>query len=71
MTLNDIKAINREYLLPREVADVLGTDPQAIRTWAHKCPERMGFPVLCIGSRVKIPKQGFLRYMNGGQIDGN
>ena len=65
MTLDDIKAIPREYLIPREVAAVLGTDGQAIRVWARQCPEGLGFPVVCIGSRVKIPKAGFIAYMEG------
>lgn len=66
MTLSEIEAIQREYLLPREVAAVLGTTDQGIRTWARQRPEELGFPVICIGSRVKIPKEGFLNYMRGG-----
>lgn len=65
MTLDDIKAIPREYLIPREVAAVLGTDGQSIRVWARQCPEGLGFPTVCIGSRVKIPKAGFIAYMEG------
>ena len=66
MTLAQVEAIDREYLLPREVAAVLGTTDQGIRTWARQRPEELGFPVICIGSRVKIPKEGFLNYMKGG-----
>ena len=66
MTLSEIEMIQREYLLPREVASVLGTTDQGIRTWARQRPEELGFPVICIGSRVKIPKEGFLNYMKGG-----
>jgi hypothetical protein len=65
MTLDDIKAIPREYLIPREVAAVLGTDGQSIRVWARQCPEGLGFPTICIGNRVKIPKAGFIAYMEG------
>ena len=65
MTLDDVKAIPREYLIPREVAAVLGTDGQSIRVWARQCPEGLGFPTVCVGNRVKIPKAGFIAYMEG------
>ena len=65
MTLDDIRAIDREYLLPREVAAVLGTSEQGIREWARQRPEGLGFNTVCIGRRVKIPKVGFLAYMQG------
>ena len=52
MTLDDVKAIPREYLIPREVAAVLGTDGQSIRVWARQCPEGLGFPTVCVGNRV-------------------
>lgn len=69
MTLQDLKAIDREYLIPREVAAVLGTDGQSIRVWARQCPEGLGFPTVCIGNRVKIPKAGFIAYMEGREND--
>ena len=65
MTLEDVKAIPREYLIPREVAAVLGTDGQSIRVWARQCPEGLGFPTVCVGNRVKIPKAGFITYREG------
>ena len=65
MTLDDIRQLDREYLLPREVADILGTDAQAIRVWARANPEALGFPVIRVGNRIKVPKQAFLRYMEG------
>lgn len=66
MTLEEIRAIDREYLLPREVAAVLGTDPYSISVWAKQRPEELGFPVIRIGTRTKIPKRAFLAYMEGG-----
>lgn len=65
MTLDDIRAIPREYLLPSEVAAVLRCDPNGIRLWARVKPEALGFPVIVIGHRVRIPKQGFIDYMRG------
>lgn len=65
MTLEQAKAIDREYLIPREVADILGADPQWVRAAAKYSPERLGFPVIFIGNRAKIPKRAFIAYMEG------
>lgn len=65
MTLEEVKAIDREYLTPAQVASVLGCDPHGIRVWARQCPEQLGFPVSVIKHRVKIPKEGFINFMRG------
>lgn len=65
MTLDDVRKIDREYLLPSEVAAVIGCDPQAIRVWARQRPQELGFHVSVIGSRVKIPRLAFIRWMEG------
>ena len=65
MSLDDLKRIDREFLTPAQVAEVLGCDPQAIRVWARKRPEGLGFPVCLVGSRTKIPKRPFIQFMEG------
>lgn len=65
VTLDDLKRVDRDWLLAREVAPILGTDPHSIRVWAHQRPESMGFPVCVIGSRVRIPKKPFIEFMEG------
>lgn len=65
MTLNEIKSLDREYLTPAEVASVLGCDPQGIRVFAKQNPQGLGFPTCVVGSRVKIPRRPFLRFMTG------
>lgn len=65
MTLNEIRNLDREYLIPREVAPILGVDPQDVRVAARQCPEMLGFNVAVVGTRVKIPRLGFLRWMEG------
>lgn len=62
-SIQDIIALDKDYLTPAEIAGVLGSDPQTIRVAARVDPQRLGFPVVVIGSRVKIPKAAFLRYM--------
>ena len=65
--MNDLRAIDREWLLAREVAPVLGTDPHSIRVAARLAPDRLGFPVCLVGSRVRIPKEPFIQFWEGKQ----
>lgn len=65
MTLEEIAALPVEVLTPAQVAPVLRLDQDTIRGQARECPERLGFPVIVAKSRVKIPKQPFLRFMRG------
>lgn len=64
-TLREVEAYTEEFLTPKDVAKVLGCSDQAIRVQANRCPERLGFPVSIIGTRVKIPKEAFLKFMRG------
>ena len=32
---------------------------------ARQCPEKLGFPTLCLKSRVRIPRRAFIRYCEG------
>lgn len=68
MTLQDIERIPKEYLTAAQVAPVLGSDPQTIRMQARLRPDLLPFPVVCLGSRVKIPKEAFLRVMRGLEL---
>lgn len=61
--LETLAAKDAEFLLIREVAPLLGANPQSIRCQAHQRPELLGFPVVIIGSRVKIPKRPFIQFM--------
>ena len=65
MTLKEIEALEGEILLPAEIAPLLRVNPESIRLQARECPEKLGFPVVVIGNRVLIPKEGFLAHMRG------
>ena len=67
MTLDDLKRVDRDWLLASEVAPILGTDPHSIRVTARLATGRLGFPVCIIGSRVRIPKKPFIQYWEGKQ----
>ncbi len=71
MTMREMETLEREFLTADEVADVLCCRPHAIRVTAHQEPERLGFPVCVIGSRVKIPRRAFLAFMRGELITGD
>ena len=66
MTIDEIRNSDKAMLTPADVAEVLGTDPQGIRMWARQTPEKLGFPVSVIGTRVRIPRIAFLKFMEGG-----
>lgn len=63
MTLQDIINSDSVYLTPADIAAILGCDPQSIRTQAHKNPQAMGYPIIIIGRRIRIPRIPFLRYL--------
>lgn len=66
MTLDDIKRMDREFLPPSVVAHVVGCDPQSIRIQARENPAALGFPVSVQGTRTRIPRRAFVRWMEGG-----
>lgn len=69
MTLDEIKSSSKEVLTCKDVADVLACNPATLHMQAMEQPWRLGFPVIVMGSRVKIPRKPFLNFMNGGQTE--
>ena len=63
MTLQQIRESDKAILIPADVAEVLGCHPHAIRIKARN--GTLEFPYTLIGSRVKIPREGFLNWMEG------
>lgn len=66
MTLTEMRISTALFITPAQAAGVLRCDPHSIRVQAHTAPEALGFPVCVIGSRVRIPRIPFLRYVEGG-----
>ena len=73
LTLAAIAEMDCMYLIPAQVAPVLGCSQYYINV-ASQTPDGrayLGFPVTRIGNRVKIPRIHFLRFMGWeGQIKG-
>lgn len=65
MTINDIKQSDKDILTCADVSEVLKCDPYTLHVQAQQRPEMLGFPVICVGNRVKIPRKAFLRFMEG------
>jgi hypothetical protein len=70
MTLDELSALTVDVLTPAQVAPILRLDADTIRGQARDCPERLGFNVIVAGSRVKIPRVAFLRFMRGECTEG-
>lgn len=64
-TLEEIEACEKTMLTPQDVSDYLGCHHYSINVAARDCPDALGFPVIKMGSRVRIPKEGFVRFCRG------
>jgi hypothetical protein len=69
MTIAEIEASKKEFLVPTEIAPLLGCDPYSINVQV-KADKESGrnsfpFPTILLGTRVKIPRLAFLRAMKG------
>lgn len=65
MTLEEIEGLSVEVLTCTQVGPVLRASPATIHEQARERPELLGFPVIVIGSRVRIPKRAFIEFMKG------
>lgn len=69
LKLDELEKLDKEFLIPKDVAAILGVDPYNINIQAKQDIKNgvnsLGFPVIVIGSRVKIPKRAFIKFMRG------
>lgn len=69
MTLADeldrIESLNKEMLAPTDVCKYLGVKAYTINVVTRDGKNPFPFPVMRIGTRVKIPKLPFLKAMRG------
>ena len=66
MTVKEIRETDKDMLTAADIAEVLGSDPQTVRLTAKMHPERVKFNFTFVGTRMKIPREGFLRWYEGG-----
>ena len=63
--LDDIEKIEGEMLSPKIVADILEVNVKTLRNAVYNSQQDLGFPIIKIGKRFKIPKTPFLNYIKG------
>lgn len=61
MTREQIISSNKEFLIPVDIAEILRCDPELIRVSARD--NKLPFPFIRIGSRTKIPRKPFVKFM--------
>ena len=66
MTYEEMLVSDKAFLLTEDVAELLGCKPYSINVQAQQDPAKLGFPVCVTGSRVRIPRLGFLHWMQYG-----
>ena len=64
-TLEEIEALEKEMLVPADIAPILGCQPYTINVATRNGQNPFPFPVIRMGTRVKIPKKPFLKAMRG------
>ena len=65
MTLKELAELETDVLTCAQVAAVLGVNADSLRAQAWEAPELLGFPVIIVGSRIKIPRRAFVNFMGG------
>ena len=66
MTYQELLDSDKAFLLTEDVAELLGCKEYSINVQAQQDPAKLGFPVCVTGSRVRIPRLGFLHWMTYG-----
>lgn len=67
MTLAELEKSSCDFLDAEDVAPFIGCNPHYIRVQAQTEPDKLGFPVIVINRRVKIPREAFVFYCRYGR----
>lgn len=68
MQTTDIKKLEESeeaFLYAEDVGRFLGISPQYIRIQARHDASKLGFPVIVVGSSIRIPRVPFLNFVKG------
>lgn len=63
--LRRIEALDKEMLVPTDICKYLGCSAYTINVATRDGRNPFPFPVIRLGTRVKIPKMPFLKAMRG------
>ena len=64
-TLKEIESLDKEMLVPADIAGYLGCSPYTINVATRNGKNPFPFPVIRMGTRVRIPKIPFIKAMKG------
>ena len=65
MTLNDLEKLDKDMLIPKDIAPILGCMPYTINVLTRDGKNPFPFPIIRMGTRVRIPKMPFIKAMRG------
>ena len=65
MSIAEPETMTQETISCSTAAEVIGCNPQLLRIQARECPQALGFPVVVVRKRVKIPRLAFIAFMRG------
>ena len=65
MTLEQLEALDKEMLVPTDIAPILGCTPYTINVMTKNGKNPFPFPIIRMGTRVRIPKRPFIKAMRG------
>ena len=65
MTLDELERLDKEMLVPTDVAPILGCAPYSINVATQNGNNPFPFPIVRMGTRVRIPKMPFIKAMRG------
>lgn len=68
-TLDEIEALPKEILVPTDIAPILGCTPYTINVCTRDGENPFPFPIIRIGTRVRIPKIPFVKAMRGESVE--
>ena len=69
--LRRIEALPKEMLVPKDICKYLGCSSYTINVATRDGKNPFPFPIIRIGSRVRIPKIPFIKAMKGELEKGN
>jgi hypothetical protein len=64
-TMEEVKQSKKAYLTPEDIAPILRCSRYSLTLQAREDPKKLGFPVIVIGTRTRIPRVGFINFMEG------
>ena len=68
MTIEEIRASDKTMLTPADVAPILKCNAYSLNITARNNIRALGFPASLVGTRLKIPRIGFIRWFDGQEV---